>query len=180
LQGAGHRGLGGPQDLSGLSGGEAQHVAQQQHGALTRRQQLDDGQEGQLDTLANLVARGRIAGPRKLTQPVIGVGCQRSDLDVGRVWWRGRRAEGRGGRGGGTGAGGQAPVGGDPVEPSPYRAAPVEATQMTPGAYQDLLQDVLGIVYRPEHPVAVHVQLTQVGDDQDAERALITRPRLGQ
>jgi hypothetical protein len=66
LQGAGHRGLGGLQDLRGLGGGEAQHVPQQKHGALPRRQQLHDGQEGQLDALADLIPGGGIAGRGKL------------------------------------------------------------------------------------------------------------------
>ena len=61
LQRAVHRGLAGLQDARGLRGGEAQHVAQQQHGALPGRQQLDDGQEGQLDALAQLIDGGGVA-----------------------------------------------------------------------------------------------------------------------
>jgi len=36
--------------------------------------------------------------------------------------------------------------------------------------------DILSILDRPEHPVAVHLQLALVGADQARERLLIARP----
>jgi len=179
LQRAVHRCLAGSKDARSLRGGKAKHVAQQQHGALPGRQQLDDGQEGQLDALAQFIAGGGVAEVPALgqfAQPLVGVGLQRGDLDIGGVRRRVRRGEDESGGGGGAGAGSQAPVGRDPVQPPSHRAVPVEAGQVPPGAHKGLLQDVLGIVHRSEHPVAVHVQFTDVGGDEDAESLLIARP----
>jgi len=44
----------------------------------------------------------------------------------------------------------------------------------TPGADQRLLQDILSVMKRPEHPVAMQVQLTAVRPDQLRKRHLVT------
>jgi hypothetical protein len=49
LEGAGHRLFGRVEDLRHLPGVESQHVAQDQHGPLAGRQQLQRGHEGQRD-----------------------------------------------------------------------------------------------------------------------------------
>jgi Na+/melibiose symporter-like transporter len=49
LEGAGHRLFGRVKDLRHLPGVESQHVAQDQHGPLAGRQQLQRGHEGQRD-----------------------------------------------------------------------------------------------------------------------------------
>ena len=62
-------------------------------------------------------------------------------------------------------------VGGDPEQPGPHRAAPLEAVPAAPRANQSLLQRVLGVVRRAQHPVAVCEQLTTVSGDRHVELA---------
>jgi hypothetical protein len=50
----------------------------------------------------------------------------------------------------------------------------VEASERLPGRQQSLLEEVLGIVERPEDPVAVHVQLRTVGVGQLGERVAVS------
>ncbi len=45
-----------------------------------------------------------------------------------------------------------------------------------PGRQQRVLQGILGVVDRPQHPVAVHLQLSLVRADKLAERLPIARP----
>ena len=71
----------------------------------------------------------------------------------------------------------QAAVRRDPVQPAPQRAAPLEAAEPAPAAQQRVLERVLGVVQRAEHPVAVRVQLGAVGRDQVLERALVAASR---
>ena len=52
----------------------------------------------------------------------------------------------------------QARVGGDPVQPRAQRRAALEVGAPAPGAQAHLLQHVLGVVRRAEHPVAVGAQ----------------------
>ena len=59
------------------------------------------------------------------------------------------------------------------VEPGAQRAAALEATEPAPDPQQRLLQRVLGVVQRAEHPVAVGVQLAAVGLDQPLEGAFV-------
>ena len=58
---------------------------------------------------------------------------------------------------------GQADVGGDAVEPGAHRRPALEAVVGPPGAQVGLLDEVLGVVHRPGHPVAVRQQLAAVG-----------------
>ena len=73
----------------------------------------------------------------------------------------------------------EACVGRDPVEPRPEREAPAgtEALAAPPSAQERLLDEVLGVLERAEHPVAVHLQLTAVALDERGERGLLTRVR---
>jgi dihydrofolate reductase len=48
------------------------------------------------------------------------------------------------------------------VEPGAKRGPILEAAQTLPGGQQRVLQGVLGVVERSEHPVAVHLQLTVI------------------
>ena len=57
---------------------------------------------------------------------------------------------------------GQADVGGDPVEPGAHRGAALEVRGGLPGAQERLLDQVLGLVHRAAHPVAVRQQLALV------------------
>jgi hypothetical protein len=149
---------------------EAQHLAQDERGALVGRQVLQRCHEGELDALASLVARLGSRAP--VDEPELLVGIR---LDPGRLdQRRPRRVVGVGGRAvvdrqhppGPALDGGQRRVGRYPVQPGAQRASPLEARQPAPGAQQGVLEGVLGVVDRAEHPVAVGVQRPAVGLDE--------------
>jgi hypothetical protein len=139
------------------------HVPQDQHGPRARREVLDRDQVRHLDRLPRdgdglrfvRVARGQL-----VEQPV-RVGLQPQHLAAGR---RLRAA---------LGEQVQAGVGGDPVQPGPKRRPALEGLPPSPGAEERLLDGVLGVLERPEHPVAVHVQLPPVPLRQPRERRLV-------
>ena len=63
----------------------AEHLAQDEHGALARREVLERGDEGELDTLALLVAHiGRGLAPREATVKEINdvEGVPHAELEV--------------------------------------------------------------------------------------------------
>ena len=60
---------------------EAEHVAEDEHGALARRQVLERRDEGELDALALLVARLRTGEPVLEAQPLIGIGLHPDRFD---------------------------------------------------------------------------------------------------
>jgi hypothetical protein len=68
-------------------------------------------------------------------------------------------------------------VGGDSVEPRPYRLVALEPAESAPGAQHGVLERVVGVVQRAEHPVAVRVQLAAMRVDKGAERPLIALAR---
>ena len=150
--------------------------------ALVGGQVLQRGDEGELDALALLVAR---------------LGCRSSALDAERFVRLRLEPDSSS-----TGAPG--PVAGrrrravvdrqhplrtllerveayvrrDPVEPGAERASGLESREAAPCPQQHLLQGVVGIVRRAEHPVAVGVQLAAVRLDQLRRRS--ARCRLPQ
>ena len=67
LQRAVDRGDAGLEQGGGLLGRPAEHVAQDQRGALARRQELDRGEEGELDRLARDDHRVRLVAPSAAT-----------------------------------------------------------------------------------------------------------------
>ena len=70
--------------LGDLAGGEAEHLAHDQHRTLPRRQQLQGGDERQLDALALLVARrGR---QRAVGEPELHVGVRLEPDGLGERW----------------------------------------------------------------------------------------------
>ena len=66
---------------------------------------------------------------------------------------------------------------GDPVEPRSQRAATLEAVEATPRTEQRVLERVVGVVDRPEHPVAVRVQVTAMWLHEATERVGIAGMR---
>ena len=67
----------------------------------------------------------------------------------------------------------QAGVGGDRVEPGAQRAPTLEAAQSAPSAEQGVLECVLRVVDRPEHPVAMCMELRSVRLDEAPEGLLV-------
>ena len=75
LQGAGHRGDRGVELKRGLGGGEAEHVTENEHRALQRRQFLEQDHERDLDALPLLVAG---LGGRRAARLATGQGTARA------------------------------------------------------------------------------------------------------
>ena len=177
LERAGHRLLGGAEDVGGLGGVESQHVAEDEDGALAGRQQLQGGDEGERDRFHRLVPRFRTGcavgetleqGVRVRFEPEqVAEPGGRGRFKAGRRCGHGRAPAGRPQRV-------QAPAGGDPVQPGPHRGAPLESGQALPGRQQRILLRVLGVVHRAENPVAVHLQLAPVRVDQLGKRVAVS------
>ena len=70
----------------------------------------------------------------------------------------------------------EAATGGDPVQPGPDRGTALESPEATPRGQQGLLQRILGILDRSEHPVTVHLQLAPVGIGELGERRTVSVP----
>nr|BFE69445.1 hypothetical protein GCM10020092_027460 [Actinoplanes digitatis] len=140
----------------------AEHVPQDQHGPRARREVLDRDQVRQLDGLPRDGDGLRLvrAGRGQLVEQPVRVRLQPPHLAAG----RGLRAA--------LGEQVQAGVGGDPVQPGPERRPALEGLPPPPGAQERLLHGVLGVLERPQHPVAVHVQLPPVPLHQSRERRL--------
>jgi hypothetical protein len=133
----------------GLTRGEAEDVAKDEHGALTRRQMLERGDERELDALALLVAGLGARAPVLQSDAIVGIGLHPRRFDQ-----RLARAVVRVGHGrvidrehplGPASQRLQAGVRGDRVQPRAKRAAPLEACQPAPGAEQRILERVLGV-----------------------------------
>ena len=170
---------GGVERLGHLLRGEPEHLPQDQHRALVPREVLQRRDEGELHGLALLVAgvgRGIAVGEGERVVRIRlhpdGLGERRARIGV-RV--------GRSARAGGKAAARpprvEADVGRDPVQPRAHRAPAGEPAEPAPRAQERLLKRVLGVVERPEHPVAVRVELPAVGVHDRAVRVLV--PRAG-
>ena len=151
------------QAAASSAAGQLEHVAQDQHGALARRQELDHRQEGQLDRLAvdDRRASGslaRSARARRAARPGRAAAtasrdrvaaatraARRGAARPGRRWWRSCTAT-RAGLG-----------------------AALERSRARQARRKRLLHEVLGLVEGAEHPVAVDVQLAPVPADQVVE-----------
>src|SRR6202008_1729751 len=63
--------------------------------------------------------------------------------------------------------------------PRPERRPPLGGRPPPPGQQEGLLDQVLRVLEGPQHPVAVHLQLTPVAVGQVRERRLVTAARGG-
>src|SRR6266536_370243 len=148
---------------------ESENVAQDEHGELARRQDLQGGHKGQGDgfgpLVAGLRAERRVDGT---LEQGVGKWLEPDDVaepgrlgrfNIGHVPLLGQPSAGRPSRV-------EAPVGGEPVEPGAQRGAFLEPSEASPGGHQRVLRCVLGVLERSEHPVAVHLQLAAVRLDQ--------------
>jgi hypothetical protein len=164
LQGAVGRGDAGAERRGGLAGRPAEDVAGDQRRALSRRQDLERGQERQRDGLPRDGYRlGLLVTRRGRLEQQVRVGLQPRHL--------GKRV--RRGPPGAVPEHVQADVGGDPVQPGAELRSAVEAGPAAPGFQERLLHRVLSLVERGQHPVAVDVQLTPVPFGQGRERGMI-------
>src|SRR6266849_5809325 len=172
LQHAVHRSGRRAEQLSDLRGPPAQHVSQDQHGALPGGQILQGGDQGQPRALPRRGDLGWIGGPG--ADERVGNGLQprnlrpRSGQRSVRVLARAAQA-GRQGPAAAVLQRAQTGVGRDPVQPGPQRRAPLEVAVGPPGTDHGLLHLVFGIVDRAQHAVAVRQQLRpeRVGETRE-------------
>src|SRR5579859_3324286 len=172
LQHAVHRDRCRAEKLSDLRGPPAQHVAQDQHGALPGGQVLQGGDQGQPRALPRRGDLGWIGRPG--ADQCVGNGLQprnlrprRGQRSFGVFAWGAQARRQRPAAGVLQRA--QAGVGRDPVQPGPQRRPPLEFAVRPPGTNHRLLHLVLGIVNRAQHAVAVRQQLRpeRVGETRE-------------
>ena len=152
------------EQLGDLGRRPPQHLAQDQHGALAGREQLQRGDEGQADGLPQQDVGLRVVGGGQHLDV-------RDRLDEGLLGQC--RAEPVGRHAGGAEVDGPLPalapldgveadVGGDAIQPGPHRGATLVPLGRPPRPQQRLLHGVLGLVHRAQHPIAVTGQLRPV------------------
>jgi len=73
----------------------------------------------------------------------------------------------------------QAGVGRDAVQPCSKRRPALELVALAPGAQQGLLHQVLGVLHRAEHPVAVQLKLAPVPLHRRHEESFVIRADRG-
>src|SRR6266699_1916146 len=148
-----------------------QHIAEQQDGPLTGREQLQDGKEGERDTFVSAIACRRVL--RRLGQPAVrerlkpcglGPSCRDREQRIGfgskphrqraRLAFLERIEE---------------DVGRDLIEPGPQRGLTLEGVAVLPGAQHRLLHQILGIMQRPQQAITVQVQFLAIWLDEGAE-----------
>jgi hypothetical protein len=169
LEGAVHSRDRGFEDRRGLARRPAQDIARDQRRALSRREDLERGQERELDRLARhdyclrlLFARGH------LVEQAIRVRTEPRNLDErAEGSWAARRASEHI----------EADIGCDPVEPGPDRRATVGGVVRPPRPEERLLDGVLRLVERGQHPVAVDVEFAPVPLGEGRECGLPTGER---
>ena len=159
LQSAVHGRRCGVEDPGDFGGRELQHFAQDQHGPLAGRKVLEGSDEGELHAFALQVPGRRIdilgrngtfvLWPR-FEPDRTGHRVPQAVLAPPRRAVIGREDPTRSAR-----DQPQAGVRRDLVQPRAHRAPTLEGTQSSPGAEQRLLQGVLRVLDRAEHPVAM-------------------------
>ena len=162
LQRAVHAGDRRVQQFGDLARLPLQHVAQDQHGALLRRQVLQGGDEGQANRLALGQRLRRIARVRRNT--VAGNWFDERTLRQGRADEPigGSRRTGHLHRQGAALPAAQrveAHVAGDAIEPGTHLGTSFEAVVGAPCSGERLLHGILGVERRPEHSVAEALEL---------------------
>ena len=176
LQKAVHSGFAGVEHLGHLRCAKAEHVPQDEHCALLRREVLQPGDKRQGGGFLGLVPGFRPRRPvgDPLEQDV-GVGLEPDRFSgAARLGQFGHRLEplwpARARPQGVDGA-----VGGDPVKPRPDRCELIELLEPAPRREQGLLDQVFGVLGRADDPIAVQLQLAPVRLGQFAESVLVPR-----
>jgi hypothetical protein len=172
LQRAGHRGDAELEHLGDLLRRPAEHVAQEQDRALADRQVLERREERELDRLP---PRDQLLGIEQRVRH------RRQPRQLGPQRWCGARlvigGDGaddvhRQHAGGPLGERVEADVRRDPVQPRRQLRAAVERRARSPRAHQRLLHQLLGLVGRAGHPVAVPAQRAAVRLARGGERVI--------
>src|SRR6185436_16748624 len=151
----------------GLLRRAAEDVAQHEGGPRQRREVLDRDDERQLEGLLGERHVLRALAPvGQLLEKLVGIGLQPRYLAARARPPRAlvERVE--------------AGVRRDPVQPRANRCAALVRLAPAPRAQERLLDEVLGLLERPEQAVAVDVQLAAVRLDAGAEGLLVERPEV--
>ena len=159
LQRAVDRGGRGFQQLGNLGGAELHDIAQNQHGPLTHRKFLQGRHHGQPNTLFDGEGVFRRFEHQRVgdrLKPVMGPAVSvetgiRVDRSVPTPAGSTRRPRFCSAR--------RHVVRGDPVQPRPQRRAFFECLVPAPGAQVGFLHQILSVMHRTEHPIAVRNQL---------------------
>jgi hypothetical protein len=137
----------------------SEDVAQDEDRALARRQELDGDHEREPDVLARDGLLARLALRRaQLVEEAVRIWLEAGVHLHGAIALAPLDEA-------------QRDVGRDAVQPRLQRSAGLVAGQPAPRAQQRLLQGVVGVVHRAEHPVAMCVELGSVRFDQLGEAA---------
>ena len=164
---------------SGVVRWPVERIAKDQDRSLSRRKMLDRCEECELDRLSH---DGGVVRLRALVDEAVGVRLQ--PREVGRrnrtgaeirsraflVWHEAPRP---------ALEDPEAGVGRDPIEPGSERRAPVVRLAAAPGAEEGVLDCVLGVLERAEHPVGVHLQLGAMPFDERRKRSGVAPRRRG-
>ena len=129
---------------------------------------LDRDEERELDGLLRHDRLVRLGiGCAHLVEELVGVGLQPVHLRLRRnATWAPRQSV-------------QAGIGGDPVQPRAERRPALEARALSPRTEERLLGEVLRLLERAEHPVAVDLELWSVALDEPGEGRLVPGLRGG-
>jgi hypothetical protein len=112
---------------------------------------------------------------RRLPRPVVRVRLEPRDVDSTGGHRRIERRHGRGRRASLAVADRvETAVRGDAVEPRAQGGTAFEPGEAAPGGDQGFLNQVVGVVDRAEHAIAVHVEFVEVGLGQLAECPLVS------
>ncbi len=175
-----HRRRARVEDGGALLCAEAKDVARDERRALLRRQELKRGEEREADALVFVVSR--FGG---LDFVHVDVRWARSDE---RVHVSQRRSLARGGRRSevlGALAGRailqsiEARARRDAIEPRAHARATIEPREPAPRAQQALLQQIVRVVDRPRHAIAVRPELPPVGRDRRRKIVFALRRLFG-
>lgn len=157
-----------------LLGGEIEHVSQDENGALERREQLNGAQESE-------------RRPRACERTLLGVGATMLDLEepvrIGLEPWELRLGGHPGAGVGGSHQPGpppkmvQAGVRCDLVEPRAHGTLAAVGAKAAPSAQHRLLNEILRVVQRTQHAVAVDVKLSPMRRHEPLEGRAVARQR---
>ncbi len=161
LKRAVHRSCRRLQQLSHLDSRPGQYVPQYQYCALPRRQVLQGSHHRQSKALPSSDHCGRVRVQQQVRERLQPADLELPAGDVVRIC-AGRSQRSRDHPAAAVLQGVQADPGSDPVEPGLHRRPSLEVREASPSPQVGLLHRVLGIVQRPEHPVAVRHQLAPV------------------
>jgi hypothetical protein len=148
------------------------------------RQMLDGCQIGELDRLPGHDHSVRLVlGRRDRVEQVVRIGLEPRQLrrfdELGsrriRGWAEIRRDDATWPALEGVETG----VRGDAVEPGPEQGPALEGCASPPGAEQGLLDQVLGVLDRPQHPIAMDLELSPIALSQGDEGRLVAGAHRG-